>query len=104
MWADDANRALARVGSKERIHRSEPWSSSTGTPWRAGDERGAARLKYREPGVHIGPHNVARAERGVALERTATAQGGGGSAIRSLRATAQTSEKMEGTLCPRPAL
>ena len=31
-----------------------------------------ARLEYREPGVHIGPHNVTRAERGVALERTAT--------------------------------
>ena len=26
------------------------------------------------PGVHIGPHNVARAERGVVLERTATAR------------------------------
>ena len=31
-------------------------------------------LEYREPGVHIGPHNVARAERGVALERPATAR------------------------------
>ena len=39
----------------------------------AGDEREAPRLKYRVPGVHIGPHNVARAERGVALERPATA-------------------------------
>ena len=36
----------------------------------AGDERKAARLEHREPGVHIGPHNVARAERGVYLERT----------------------------------
>ena len=36
----------------------------------AGDEREAARLEHREPGVHIGPHNVARAERGVYLERT----------------------------------
>ena len=33
-----------------------------GTPW-DGDEREAARLEYREPGVHIGPHNVARATR-----------------------------------------
>ena len=40
----------------------------------AGDEREAARLEYPEPGVHIGPHNVARAERGVALERPATAR------------------------------
>ena len=27
----------------------------------------------REPGVHLGPHNVARAERGEPLERTADA-------------------------------
>ena len=34
----------------------------------------AARLKDQVPGVHIGPHNVARAERGVVLERPATAR------------------------------
>ena len=33
----------------------------------AGDERAMAHLN-REPGVHIGPHNVARAERGEDLE------------------------------------
>ena len=32
----------------------------------AGDERAMARLN-REPGMHIGPHNVARAERGEEL-------------------------------------
>ena len=32
-----------------------------------------ARLQGREPGVHIGPHNVARAERGEDLDRVAEA-------------------------------
>ena len=73
MWADDANRALARVGSKERITGAS-LEQQQRDALEAGDERAAARLKYREPGVHIGPHNVARAERGVALERTATAR------------------------------
>ena len=73
MWADDANRALARVGSKERITGAS-LEQQQRDALEAGDARGAARLKYREPGVHIGPHNVARAERGVALERTATAR------------------------------
>ena len=72
-WADHANQALARVGSRERIT-----GASLEQQYRdaleAGDEREAARLEYREPGVHIGPHNVARAERGVALERPATAR------------------------------
>ena len=56
----------------------EPWSSSTGTPWTAGDERAVRRLKDQVPGVHIGPHNVARAERGVVLERTGDRAGGRG--------------------------
>ena len=68
-----ANQALARAGSREKIT-----GASLERQYRdaleAGDEREAARLEYREPGVHIGPHNVARAERGVALERTATAR------------------------------
>ena len=72
-WADHANQALARVGSREKIT-----GASLEQQYRdaleAGDEREAARLEYREPGVHIGPHNVARAERGVALERPATAR------------------------------
>ena len=72
-WADHANQALARAGSRERIT-----GASLERQYRdaleAGDEREAARLEYREPGVHIGPHNVARAERGVALERPATAR------------------------------
>ena len=72
-WADHANQALARAGSREKIT-----GASLERQYRdaleAGDEREAARLEYREPGVHIGPHNVARAERGVALERPATAR------------------------------
>ena len=72
-WADHANQALERAGSRERIT-----GASLEQQYRdaleAGDEREAARLEYREPGVHIGPHNVARAERGVALERPATAR------------------------------
>ena len=73
MWADDANQALARAGRRARIT-----GASLEQQYRdaleAGDKREAARLEYREPGVHIGPHNVARAERGVALERPATAR------------------------------
>ena len=72
-WADHANQALARAGSRERIT-----GASLEQQYRdaleAGDEREAGRREYREPGVHIGPHNVARAERGVALERPATAR------------------------------
>ena len=72
-WADHANQALERAGSRERIT-----GASLEQQYRdaleAGDEREAARLEYIEPGVHIGPHNVARAERGVDLERTATAR------------------------------
>ncbi len=49
------------------------------------------------PGVHIGPHNVARAERGVVLERTATAQAveDGNQELKSDR---EEVEKMEGML------
>ena len=68
-WADHANQALARVGSRERIT-----GASLEQQYRdaleTGDDRAAARLEYREPGVHMGPHNVARAEHGVVLERT----------------------------------
>ena len=72
-WADHANQALARVGSRERIIGAS-LEQQQRDALEAGDEREAARLKYREPGMHIGPHNVARAERGVALERPATAR------------------------------
>ncbi len=40
---------------------------------RRGDVGAIARLAHREPGVHLGPHNVARAERWEPLERTAEA-------------------------------
>ena len=95
-WADHANQALERAGSRERIT-----GASLEQQYRDalenGDEREAARLKYREPGVHIGPHNVARAERGVVLERTATAQAveGGNQELKSDR---EEVEKMEGML------
>ena len=72
-WADHANQALERVGSRERIHEGT-LERQYRDALEAGDDREAARLEYREPGVHIGPHNVARAERGVVLERISTAQ------------------------------
>ena len=72
-WADQANRALARVGSRERIHEGT-LEQQYRDALESGDERAARRLKDQVPRVHIGPHNVARAERGVVLERIATAQ------------------------------
>ncbi len=70
-WADQANEALDRAGRHERIT-----EASLETQYfeaaEAGDEREMARLN-REPGVHIGPHNVARAERGEDLDRVAEA-------------------------------
>ena len=95
-WADHANQALEQVGSKERIHEGT-LDQQYRDALENGDEREAARLKYREPGVHIGPHNVARAERGVVLERTATAQAveGGNQELKSDR---EEVEKMEGML------
>ena len=72
-WADHANQALARAGIQERITGAS-LEQQHRDALEAGDEREAARLEYREPGVHIGPHNVARAERGVVLERPATAR------------------------------
>ena len=90
-WADHANQALVRAGSRERITGAS-LEQQHRDALESGDEREAARLEYREPGVHIGPHNVARAERGVVLERPATTRGGR-IAIRSLRPSAQKSER-----------
>ena len=72
-WADHANQALERVGSRERIHEGT-LERQYREALESGDELRAKRLKDQVPGVHIGPHNVARAERGVVLERTSTAQ------------------------------
>ena len=69
--ADHANQALERAGSRERITGAS-LEQQFRDSLEAGDERASSRLEYREPGVHIEPHNVARAERGVALERPAT--------------------------------
>ena len=70
-WADQANAALERAGRHERIT-----EASLETQYfeaaENGDEREMARLN-REPGVHVGPHNVARAERGEDLDRVADA-------------------------------
>ena len=69
-WAERANQALEWAGSDERIHEGsledQYWDAVEG-----GDEREAERLKDREPGEHIGPANLAQAERGEeqALER-----------------------------------
>ena len=71
-WADHANEALERAGRSERITEAslenQYWEAAE-----AGNEREMARLQGREPGVHIGPHNVARAERGEDLDRVAEA-------------------------------
>ena len=101
-WADHANQALEQVGSKERIHEGT-LDQQYRDALESGDERGAARLKDQVPGVHIGPHNVARAERGVVLERPATAQAveDGNQELKSDR---EEVEKMEGMLWRAHAL
>ena len=71
-WAQQANRALARAGRPERIHAGS-LAQQLSEAERRGDAREVARLAHREPGVHLGPDNVARAERGEPLERTAEA-------------------------------
>ena len=95
-WADHANQALERAGSKERITGAS-LEQQHRDALEAGDEREAARLKYQVPGVHIGPHNVARAERGVNLERTARAR-----AVedrnQEFKSDREDVRKMEGTL------
>ena len=67
-WAQDANRALERVGSHARITDAsladQYWDAAEGD-----NEREMKRLEHREPGVHIGPHNLARAAGGVELDR-----------------------------------
>ena len=71
-WADQANEALDRAGRPERIteasFETQYWEAAED-----GNEREMARLQNREPGVHIGPHNVARAMRGEDLDRVAEA-------------------------------
>ena len=71
-WADHANEALERSGSRERITEAS-FETQYFEAAEAGDEREMARLQNREPGVHSGPHNVARAERGEDLDRVAEA-------------------------------
>ena len=71
-WAQQANRALARAGRSERIHAGSLAQQLTEAE-RRGDAGEISRLAHREPGVHLGPHNVARAERGEPLDRTADA-------------------------------
>ena len=71
-WADHANEALERAGRTERITEAS-YETQYFEAAENGDEREMARLQHREPGVHIGPHNVARAERGEDLDRVAEA-------------------------------
>ena len=70
-WADQANEALDRAGRPERINEAS-LKDQYFEAAENGDEREMARLN-REPGVHIGPHNIARAERGEDLDRVAEA-------------------------------
>ena len=72
-------RWLAQAGSRERIAGAS-LEQQYQDAIEAGDKREAARLEYREPGMHIGP-------RGRGQWRTA---------IRSLKAPAQTSERWRG--------
>ena len=71
-WADQANEALDRAGRPERINEAS-FETQYFEAAENGDEREMARLQNREPGVHIGPHNVARAMRGEDLDRVAEA-------------------------------
>ena len=68
--AEQANRALARAGRPEQIHAGSLAQQLTEVAQR-GDAREVARLAHREPGMHLGPHNLARVERGESLERVA---------------------------------
>ena len=70
-WADQANEALDRAGRPERINEAS-LKDQYFEAAENGDEREMARLN-REPEVHIGPHNVARAMRGEDLDRVAEA-------------------------------
>ena len=70
-WADQANEALERAGRLERITEAS-FETQYFEAAENGDEREMAQLN-REPGVHIGPHNVARAMRGEDLDRVAEA-------------------------------
>ena len=66
-WADRANEALERAGSQERISEAtlkEQYFEAV----EVGNEHEAARLN-REPGVHIGPHNIRRFLRGEQSDR-----------------------------------
>ena len=71
-WADHANEALDRAGRSERITEAS-YKTQYFEAAENGDEREMERLQNREPGVHIGPHNIARAERGEDLDRVAEA-------------------------------
>ena len=62
-WAEQANRALALAGCPEQIHAGSLAQQLTEAEHR-GDADAIARLAHREPGVHLGPHNLARVERG----------------------------------------
>ena len=61
---------LARAGCPEQIHAGSLAQQLTEAEHR-GDADAIARLAHREPGVHLGPHNLARVERGESLERVA---------------------------------
>ena len=66
------SRTPARAGRPEQIHAGSLAQQLTEAE-RRGNAGEIARLAHREPGVHLGPHNLARAERGEPLERVAEA-------------------------------
>ena len=67
-WADRANEALERAGRPERINEAS-LKDQYFEAAENGDEREMARLQGREPGVHIGPHNIRRFLRGEQSDR-----------------------------------
>ena len=95
-WAIRRTRRFSGWGAGSGFMK-EPLDQQYRDALESGDELAAKRLKDQVPGVHIGPHNVARAERGVVLERTATAQAVEGS-NQELKSDREEVEKMEGML------
>ena len=69
-WADHANQALQRVGSRERIHEGT-LDQQYRDALESGDELAAKRLKDQVPGVHIRPaqRRQGRARGGVGADR-----------------------------------
>ena len=69
-WAEQANRALARAGCRSGFTPGA-WRSSSPRPSAAATPTRSRAWRIGRPRVHLGPHNLARVERGESLERVA---------------------------------